>query len=92
MVESCHSTMIRPRKWWFPKKKIQKGSGAGATWQVAKEQLRSGMPLGISVVKMCADFVKSYNAEATILEHHMLGGPKGSVAAWPFSRSPLVSN
>ena len=76
MVESCHSTMIRPRKWWFPKKKIQKGSGAGATWQVAKEQLRSGMPLGISVVKMCADFVKSYNAEATILEHHMLGGPQ----------------
>lgn len=32
--------------------------------EVAKEQLRSGMPLGISVVKMCADFVKSYNAEA----------------------------
>eukprot|EP00435_Cladocopium_sp_Y103_P050596 s344_g15.t1 len=32
--------------------------------EVAKEQLRSGMPLGVSVVKMSADFVKSHNAEA----------------------------
>ena len=40
------------------------------TWcQVAKEQLRSGMPLGISVVKMCADFVKSHNAEVPDFGH-----------------------
>ena len=33
-------------------------------FQVARERLRSGMPSGISVVKTCAEFVRSHNAEA----------------------------
>ena len=32
--------------------------------EVAREHLRSGMPSGITVVKTCADFVRSHNAEA----------------------------